>query len=134
MHIRPPQTVLSYKTSLTGTFEEPLGTHMFFTEVEPQPSDNIFERVPERQFELLACTDKLLHMQRVFVEPKATNTTEEEGQTTKERQKYVVDKTYQEALETLLKPGQTAPRTVTDALDSKIMLQRGVQMDCEESE
>lgn len=115
--------------ALSGTYEDSFGTHLFFAEVEDPPkSDNIFERTAEKTYSLLEKTDKYIAMKRIFVSPKNDDMDEEkleEGTRT-----LMVDKTYQEALDQLLKPGQVAPRTVTDALDNKIILQRDLEMDC----
>lgn len=118
--------------SFPGTYDDSMGTHLFFTGVEDQPkSDNIFERSAERTYSLLDKTSKYIAMKRIFVSPKIN----EEGAVKEDKvsapaRKLVVDKTYQEALDQLLKPGQVAPRTVTDTLDNKIILQRDLEVDC----
>lgn len=71
------------------------------------------------------------------MEAKETNDPEEviePNRNPNSLRKYTVDQTYQEALDKLLKVGQLPPRTVTDALDNKIMLSRELEMECSEAE
>lgn len=111
-----------------------MGTQLFFAEdPDPPKSENIFERTAEKLFKLVATTEKQINMKRIFVVPKTEdkNDEEETEDPNKLTQKVVVlERTYQEALELLLKPGQVAPRTVVDSLDNKIRLQRELQAEC----
>lgn len=122
----------------SGTYTESVGTRMFFAE-DPNQSkvDNIFQRTPETLFSLEAVTEKVITMKREFVERKEGTEAEEVADPNEYptgRRKYQVQHTYQEALDSLLKVNQLPPRTVTDSLDYKIMLQRGLEKECDEPE
>lgn len=108
---------------------------MFFVEDPEHPkSDNIFDRNPDKSFSLHGVCDKVVTMKRIFVEPKGTEGTAEAGPSTALPKHCIqVKETYQEALDSLLKPGQLPPRTVTDALDNKIMLEREIEMECSDN-
>lgn len=129
---------LTSLTILLGTYVDAIGTNMFFVE-DPNPpkTDNIFERTTEKSFSLQATTSKVIQMNRIFIEPRSNETAEiaaEEVQGPSVRRKFTVEQTYQEALDKLLKPGHLPPRTVTDALDNKIMLQRELEMELTDNE
>lgn len=119
---------------LPGTYADALGTNLFFAEdPDRTKSENIFEHTPAQYYKLVEVADKVIPMKRIFVEP-TTNPEEEEeakaeGSTSEGvRRKFTVERSYQEALDRLLKPGQLPPRTVTDVLDNKILLQREFDM------
>lgn len=99
-------------------------------------SDNVFDRAPDTLFKLLAVSDKVVRMKRLFVEPREGMETEASSDNPPSeagpRLKFTVDQTYQEALDKLLKPGTLPPRTVTDVLDNKVKLQRELEKECEE--
>lgn len=132
-----PQVLTDFPI-IPGSYADAVGTNLFFVEDPvPSKSDNIFERTSEKTFSLQAKSSKLIQMKRIFVEQKETNHPEEviePNRNPNSLRKYTVDQTYQEALDKLLKAGQLPPRTVTDALDNKIMLSRELEMECSEAE
>ncbi|OWR52125.1 hypothetical protein KGM_213106 [Danaus plexippus plexippus] len=58
-------------TFFTGTYENPLGTYMFFEE-DPtiQSSDPLFDRLPAKNLKYLCKTRKLINVEHAYVTPK----------------------------------------------------------------
>lgn len=118
--------------TLPGTHDYAIGTKLFFAENPDHPkSDPVFGKNPEKFYKCIGKTNKIIRMERIFVEPKERPTKESESRESKEQElKYVITETYQEVLDKLLKPGQLPPRTVvTEKLDKKTLSRRELQME-----
>ena len=107
-----------------GTFEYAMGTNVFFNEnhagVAPDPN---FKEMSERMYELYNKTDKVLKMKRIFVE---RNEEDAEGTSTEESTENLEPtKTYGQALNQFLKPGETPPRKIDD--DYSVQLRRRLE-------
>ncbi|CAH0722386.1 unnamed protein product, partial [Brenthis ino] len=65
-------------TFFTGTFENPLGTYMFFEE-DPSPkcSDPLFDKLPEKNLRFLYKTRKLINVEHAYITPKEGNQEQE---------------------------------------------------------
>ncbi|XP_013166731.1 PREDICTED: general transcription factor 3C polypeptide 6-like isoform X3 [Papilio xuthus] len=61
-------------TFFTGTFENPLGTYLFFEEDQtPHCDDPLFDKLPEKNLKYLYKTNKLLSMEHAYVTSKEDN-------------------------------------------------------------
>lgn len=111
-----PQTLL-----FSGSYDYSMGTHCFFSQGNRSGSgeDACFNELPEKQYEYFAKTDKVLKMKRIFVEEKETesNTELDEGEI-EDLEHLRISKTYQEALNQFLKPGEEPPREIIQESES----------------
>lgn len=99
-----------------------MGTHCFFTESKRPGGveDVCFEELPKKLYDYFAKTNKVLKMKRIFVEENETETTAEMADGEIEDLEHLrISKTYEEALNQFLKPGEKPPREIVqDAPDS----------------
>lgn len=99
-----------------------MGTHCFFSESKRPGGveDVCFEELPKKLYDYYAKTNKVLKMKRIFVEENETETTSETAEGEIEDLEHLrISKTYEEALNQFLKPGEQPPREIVqDAADS----------------
>lgn len=107
-----------------GTYDYSLGTNIFFTENPKynEELDPILFKKTKKMFSYMGKSTKVLQMQRIFVQPvKQTNderkpipesTTEDISATSKmqKQNRCKLEKSYSEALDQLLLPGEKPPR------------------------
>ena len=99
-----------------------MGTHCFFSESKRPGGieDECFEELPAKLYDYFAKTDKVLKMHRIFVEEKETEANSELAEGEIENLEHLhVTKTYSEALNQFLKPGEQPPREIQDSPDSE---------------
>lgn len=86
-----------------------MGTNVFFHEVENQSSaDPNFELVPEKMFDIFCKTNKILKMNRIFVEERETDADHQTHAT--DDPTVLLTKSYGNTLNQFLKPGEEPPR------------------------
>ncbi|XP_055299881.1 general transcription factor 3C polypeptide 6 [Sitodiplosis mosellana] len=105
-----------------GAYEYSMGTHCFFSESKRPGGveDACFQEMPAKLYDYFAKTDKVLRMQRIFVEEKESETDSELAEGEIENLEHLhVSKTYSEALNQFLKPGEEPPREIQDSPDSE---------------
>ncbi|XP_055548977.1 uncharacterized protein LOC129732275 [Wyeomyia smithii] len=104
-----------------GSYDFALGTNVFLEEdTEAKKSiDPLYSPDPARVFKYSGQSNKVLKMQRIFVTPKTevVNVKNEpgSGQETdqyREKERYLVTRTYEEALNLHLPEGQYPPRSI----------------------
>lgn len=98
-----------------------MGTHCFFSESNrPGGVENAcFRELPEKLYDFLAKTDKVLKMKRIFVEEKESeseNAEQAEGEI-EDLEHLRISKTYSVALNQFLKPGEEPPREIAQNSD-----------------
>lgn len=96
-----------------------MGTHCFFTESKKHndSEDACFNEMPKQMYEYYAKTEKVLKMKRIFVEEKESETDSEMNDSDIEDLEHLrISKTYEEALNQFLKPGEKPPREITQDL------------------
>lgn len=92
-----------------------MGTHCFFSESKRPGGieDACFQELPAKLYDYFAKTDKVLKMQRIFVEEKETEANSELAEGEIENLEHLhITKTYSEALNQFLKPGEQPPREI----------------------
>lgn len=95
-----------------------MGTHCFFAESKrPSASeDACFRELPSKMYEYFAKTDKVLKMKRIFVEEKETEASSVLAEGEIENVEHLrISKTYGEALNQFLKPGEQPPREIPNS-------------------
>lgn len=106
---------------ISGSFDYSMGTHCFFSQSNRPGSgeDACFNELPDKIYEYLAKTDKVLKMRRIFVEEKESETNSElvEGEI-EDLEHLRITKTYAEALNQFLKPGEQPPREIIQESES----------------
>lgn len=100
-----------------------MGTHCFFTESKRPGGgeDACFQELPKKMYDYFAKTNKVLKMKRIFVEEKEPNTTNSqlaEGEI-ENLEHLRISKTYDDALNQFLKPGEKPPRDIQESQDSQ---------------
>lgn len=102
-----------------GTFAHSIGTHVFFEEdPSPPPRLHLYEPEPEVVYKLHTTTDKLLLMNRMFVEQKNVERKAEHNDTDTDGDAPIpITKSYAMALNQFLQPGEAPPRTLDDGSD-----------------
>lgn len=100
-----------------------MGTHCFFTENKRPGAveDACFQELPHKMYDYFAKTNKVLKMKRIFVEEKETdpiNSQLAEGEI-ENLEHLKISKTYGDALNQFLKPGEKPPRDILDSQDSQ---------------
>lgn len=109
-----------------GTYDYALGTNVFFHETaNSRSADPNFELVPEQMYEIFAKTDKVLRMNRIFVEPK---TDEEPNNSVTDEPAVLLTKSYGEALNQFLKADEKPPRQL-DEMDEIFLRKYGDRSD-----
>lgn len=117
----------------TGTFEFAMGTNVFFRESDiPASLDPNYELVPDKMFEYFNHTNKVLKMNRIFIDrkgsdikPDATTLIASSAQQDEKSDSsdlsgdedgtIKLTKSYAEALNQFLKPGELPPRTLDES-------------------
>lgn len=97
----------------SGNYEYSMGTNCFFTETKRPPGieDACFQELPTKMYDFFAKTNKVLKMKRIFVEEKETPMNDELADGEIEDLEHLrISKTYDEALNQFLKPGEKPPR------------------------
>lgn len=97
-----------------------MGTNVFFTECDKPPkTDPNFRELPPKTYKYFTKSNKVLKMNRIFVEevPKNKSETSERAQESEKKgnediEHLRVTKTYEEALNQFLRPGESAPRAI----------------------
>lgn len=59
-----------YLKVFQGEWKDTSGTHVMFEEGDCLRTDPLFSETPEKQMYYTCKTDKMLHMSRIFVNPK----------------------------------------------------------------
>lgn len=94
-----------------------MGTNVFFSENPQTPeTDMNFQDVPSKLYDYFAQTNKVLKMKRIFVEDQKENTNCDGEIENLEHLR--VTKTYEEALNQFLKPGELQPRKIDNVLST----------------
>ncbi|KPJ06725.1 General transcription factor 3C polypeptide 6 [Papilio machaon] len=96
-------------TFFTGSFENPLGTYLFFEEDQtPHCDDPLFDKLPEKNLKYLYKTTKLLSMEHAYVTSKEGSDIENKLQQSSESETIepVTFENLEEALETFKKDKQ----------------------------
>lgn len=97
---------------LTGNFDYSMGTHLFYQKNEEIPVDDLYSKC-ESYYENIAKTNKVLKMKRVMLKSKEEGANEEQiEERIDEENDLIKSKTYEEALNKLLKPGRAPPRII----------------------
>lgn len=101
-----------------------MGTNVFFAEDDNPPMvDEIYQKNPDKFYKCLGKTDKVLKFQRILVAPKENPdeivTEEPEDQT-----KYDIHKTYEQALNQFLSPGEQPPRRIPHDMNGEHLIKR----------
>lgn len=97
-----------------------MGTHCFFSESKRPGGveDACFQEMPAKLYDYFAKTDKVLKMHRIFVDEKETETNSELAEGEIENLEHLhIAKTYSEALNQFLKPGEQPPREIIQDTD-----------------
>lgn len=106
---------------ILGNYEYSMGTNCFFAESKRATGteDVCFQELPEKLYEYLAKTNKILKMKRIFVEEKETTASDglADGEI-EDLQHLKISKTYEEALNQFLKPGEKPPREIINPSES----------------
>lgn len=96
-----------------------MGTHCFFTDSKKPGGgeDACFNEMPQKLYDYYEKTNKVLKMKRIFVEEKETETDSEmaddsDVEDLEHLEHLRITKTYEEALNQFLKPGEKAPRKI----------------------
>lgn len=100
-----------------GTYEYAMGTHCFFKESKRPGGveDECFQEKPPVLHDYYCKTNKVLKMRRIFVEEKETDGGEGLVDGENDNLDHLrVTKTYEEALNQFLKPGEKPPRDVVE--------------------
>lgn len=98
-----------------------MGTNVFFSEKPDTPEPDIsFKELPSKMYEYFGKTSKVLKMKRIFVEENEGSAGEGGPAETETDEQCLVKKTYEEALNQFLEPGQEPPRKIT-ANESELM-------------
>lgn len=99
-----------------------MGTHCFFAESKRPGSvqDACFQEMPSKLYEYHAKSNKVLKMKRIFVEENESENQNniEEGEI-ENLEHLRVTKTYEEALNQFLKPGEEQPREIVEVSDQQ---------------
>lgn len=115
-----------------------MGTHCFFSQSNRPGGvqDACFRELPEKLYDYLAKTDKVLKMKRIFVEEKETESPSELAEGEIEDLEHLrISKSYAEALNQFLKPGEQAPREIIqDSSENEDELENENQMEVENYE
>ncbi|XP_014369468.2 general transcription factor 3C polypeptide 6 isoform X2 [Papilio machaon] len=96
-------------TFFTGSFENPLGTYLFFEEDQtPHCDDPLFDKLPEKNLKYLYKTTKLLSMEHAYVTSKEGSDIENKLQQSSESETIepVTFENLEQALETFKKDKQ----------------------------
>lgn len=107
-----------------GSYEYSMGTHCFFTESKRpgDAEDACFEELPKKKYDYFVKTNKVLKLKRIFVDEKeetASSTELAEGEI-ENLEHLRISKTYADALNQFLKPGEKPPRDIApDAQDNE---------------
>lgn len=112
-----------------------MGTYCFFNESNRPGGieDACFQEKPAKLHDYFGKTDKVLKMRRIFVEEKETDDNAELAEGEVENLDHLkVKKSYEDALNQFLKPGEKPPRdiieipqnTIESAIGSSIVLER----------
>lgn len=101
---------------ITGTYDYAMGTNVFFSEsTQPPEPDPNFRELPDKMFEYFGETNKVLKMKRIFVEERGKSAEDSMDTDLPETlAKLRVTKTYGEALNQFLQPGEEPPRIIQD--------------------
>ncbi|XP_072935037.1 general transcription factor 3C polypeptide 6 [Epargyreus clarus] len=106
------------ETFFTGTYENPLGTYMFFeNDTSPQSTDPVFDRIPEKNVKYVCKTRKLLKVEHGYITPKdgsGQSTQNQAQQAQEDAIKMVSFKTVQEALDKFKQEWCTNESSSTD--------------------
>lgn len=96
-----------------------MGTHCFFAENKRpgDAEDACFQELPKQMYDYFAKTNKVLKMKRIFVEEKETEpTTAELAEGEIENLEHLrISKSYGDALNQFLKPGEKPPRDIQES-------------------
>ncbi|XP_053696215.1 uncharacterized protein LOC128743628 [Sabethes cyaneus] len=104
-----------------GSYDFALGTNVFLEEdaEAKAKADPLYSPDPPRIFKYYGQGNKVLKMQRIFVTPKTEVInvkpepgTSQEAEQLRERERYLVTRTYEEALNLHLPEGQYPPRHI----------------------
>lgn len=98
-----------------------MGTNCFFTESKRAGGieDACFQELPKKLYDFFAKTNKVLKMKRIFVEEKETGACSELAEGEIEDLEHLrISKTYEEALNQFLKPGEKPPREIVHSYES----------------
>lgn len=92
-----------------------MGTHCFFSESKRPGGveDACFNEMPSKLYDYFAKTNKVLKMKRIFVEEKESERSELAEGEIEDLEHLRISKTYAEALNQFLKPGEQPPRDLT---------------------
>lgn len=118
-----------------GEYEYSMGTHCFFAESKrPGPSeDACFRELPSKMYEHFAKTDKVLKMKRIFVEEKETEASSVLAEGEIEDVEHLrISKTYGEALNQFLKPGEQPPREIPNSPEHHDGDEEEIQLETDE--
>lgn len=106
----------------SGTFEHSMGTHVFFAE-DPKPPTrlHLYEPEPDPVYKLFATTEKVVVMNRMFVEPKVDDEKAASdlivSADAADSAPIPITMSYAMALNQFLQPGEKPPRTLDDGSD-----------------
>lgn len=95
-----------------------MGTNLFFTEDNTTVTgDPNYENVPEKLYQFYCKTNKVLKMNRIFIERKdeANKESGEENMNNEDTQTFKITKNYADALNQFLGPGESQPRALEEA-------------------
>lgn len=104
-----------------GSYDYSMGTNCFFTESKRAAGteDACFQELPTKMYDFFAKTNKVLKMKRIFVEEKETPVDDELADGEIEDLEHLsISKTYDEALNQFLKPGEKPPREIVQSYES----------------
>lgn len=105
-----------------------MGTNLFFAEgSEPTDPDPNFKELPKKMYRYYGKSDKVLKMKRIFVEEVDEGAQNGGTGDTENPEHCRVKKTYEEALNQFLKPGQTQPRSLADDQSSELLFRGKVE-------
>lgn len=93
-----------------------MGTNVFFTEcTQPPEPDPNFREMPDKMYEYFGKTNKVLKMKRIFVEERDKCQDDQlDAELPESLENLRVRKTYGEALNQFLQPGEEPPRQIED--------------------
>lgn len=117
-----------------------MGTHCFFTDSKKPGGgeDACFNEMPQKLYDYYEKTNKVLKMKRIFVEEKETETDSEMADSDVEDLEHLehlrITKTYEEALNQFLKPGEKPPRKIVQQdSDDDNAAEMDIDLNAEES-
>ncbi|XP_031633816.1 general transcription factor 3C polypeptide 6 [Contarinia nasturtii] len=121
-----------------GEYEYSMGTHCFFSESKRPGGieDACFKEMPSKLYDYFAKTNKVLKMKRIFVEEKESEGSAELAEGEIEDFEHLrISKTYAEALNQFLKPGEQPPRDLSqEQAEQDVMAEREEDQTDEEDE